>query len=143
MPLLPKNSDFTIKSGQTFLWEDVTNRTVIMDRHDEKQYCHRACPSCLSGLLTNRTGTMAYPNLTQKSFLRCPEGCLPLHEAFLPGSLEKPGNFVPLCQVRHRPGTLLRQERHVRVQQGGPVGQGSAEKVRVHLPELESPAERV
>ena len=60
-----------------------TNRTVIMDRHDEKQYCHRACPSCLSGLLTNRTGTMAYPNLTQKSFLRCPEGCIPLHEAFL------------------------------------------------------------
>ena len=84
--------------------------------------------------------------MTQKSFLRCPEGCIPLHEAFFPGSLEKPGNFVPLCQVRHRPGTLLRQERRVRVQQqqgGGPVVEGSAEEVRVHLPELESPAERV
>ena len=28
----------------------ISNRTGTMDRHDEKQYCHCACPSCLSNM---------------------------------------------------------------------------------------------
>ena len=73
-----------------------TNRTVIMDRHDEKQYCHRACPSCLSGLLTNRTGTMAYPNLTQKSFMEWYATLWAPQETFL-GQIWVSHRACPVC----------------------------------------------